>query len=643
MPPRKSTTRNASSTPARQTRAASSSRTTRATPGPSAADIVNPQLPEIQTQQSFAYGSTKTPLLPKALQVRSKMTTAQMAQTLDEEINQAEANLRAHVAETTAYRRDPVEERRERARRRSASRDSREPSVVSETSEISRHTRRSTNESDSGQQNRKTTAFETPSQLEPIDEDLSEEESELISETSGLDSDDADASPTPSLPDWTYIREGRHHSTGIFATMRNVLTPQRNRVVPNAHVNQRPRQPAANLGRELANHISNVILALFRWIHSISILLRQNFRCAVDSIYAQRYRLWYGSAYVAGRLFGLLCKLAIAAVFALLFLFIYANAGDAMSYLRNRTPSIGGLGSALHLTRGLPPVINLSEVAIPREVKVSMDSFYARLLTVESQSSDTMAKIGRLIQQQKAQTEKGSEFENKLDELMSQVSSMQLPKQLSSAPSQINYFSPGNGAIIDPFLTSPTKAKQFTIAQKVVLSVLGRYSRYQSLPPFAVLQSWEEQGDCWCAATGPDLFAQLVVLLGYTITPEEIVVEHPFSSALTTPGNTPKDMELWARDHLKSDTDEVKLGPGWTRIATFRYEAPTKPYLRNHIQTFKIPPLMRPTNRLAVRVLSNYGGDDTCLYRIKVHGRPVEAHQIIEQPDDAVKVDDGIA
>src|SRR5690349_1787251 len=121
MAPRRSTARALSATPVRGTTPAKRSarassalepedaiprRLTRgASQQPSVAngDVNNPRLPEVQIQQSYAYGSSKTPVLPTQLVARSRMNLRQMAETIDAGVDQAEQQLQNHIEETRAH------------------------------------------------------------------------------------------------------------------------------------------------------------------------------------------------------------------------------------------------------------------------------------------------------------------------------------------------------------------------------------------------------------------------------------------------------------------------------------------------------------------------------------------------------------
>ena len=638
MPPRRSLARQSNATPARQTRAASSIRLTRASPGPSTSGVANPQLPEVQTQQSFAYGSTKTPLLPKALKVRSRMTAAEMAQELDEEIVVAEANLRAHVAETTGDRQSSIDERSERARRRSESRGSRESSVVSERTNLSHFSRRT-------RQTGTVDTFDTTSALGQIEEDPEEASEhysdEQYSEDESVEFNGSDISATPALPDVTYNQEARHHETGIFDTI--LATPRR--VRQRSVVVARQTKAAAtsmttcitNFTYEVLSSIAYPFQRMFAYSRYYYLEARQN-------------RSFNELSYRVGQMFGVLGYVVAAFAIFFFFFFAFVNMPQALGHVRRITPySFNDIRNAITVIPN--PIVTLSDPALQEQMQASIDTFNTRLLQIDEKSSDALSQVQAIA---KAQQSLKSEMKSFADTLSRQQADLKQNYQEaidekfrrteqminnmntrmhgrfgeSANPARINYFSKGTGAVVEPYRTSPTKHKKFTLLQTIFLGPLsplspfGGLAKYQSNPPIEALQSWEEQGDCWCSAGHPNSFTQITVQTGRKIVPETIVVEHPLSSALTTAENTPRNMELWALDPRQNDIEDNILGAGWTRIASFKYESPTSNIDGpGNIQEFNIPTIMRPTSNFAVRVLDNYGGDITCLYRIKLYGR----------------------
>lgn len=192
-----------------------------------------------------------------------------------------------------------------------------------------------------------------------------------------------------------------------------------------------------------------------------------------------------------------------------------------------------------------------------------------------------------------------------------------------------NYFSPGFGALIEPSLTSATYLDNPTL--------LSKFSRRMALisprnPPKAALSKWEEPGDCWCSAPAPPLNgqAQLTVVMSRPVFPNQITIEHlPMEMAPAKKiTNAPRHIELWVetdqpvRHRFENHKHMCKDGPaGWTCLGAFKYNV----HASNHVQTFDLDAASSvPITKAMVRVLSNWGADHTCLYRVRLHGEDGE-------------------
>lgn len=204
---------------------------------------------------------------------------------------------------------------------------------------------------------------------------------------------------------------------------------------------------------------------------------------------------------------------------------------------------------------------------------------------------------------------------------------------------RVNHFSVNNGAIINPYTTSPTypfsneRANRFWRALHwVTMDPLPSPN-----PPVEALSNWEESGDCWCSpARGSGSGVRLGVSLQNSIYPDEIVVEHVPQTATLDTGATPERMELFAKiEHkdagiisddssltFKDAPYEKHLDETYVRIAEWDYNADTA----NNIQVFPIQINLKrygvTTRELVVGALNNSGNaDHTCLYRVRLHGQ----------------------
>ena len=202
--------------------------------------------------------------------------------------------------------------------------------------------------------------------------------------------------------------------------------------------------------------------------------------------------------------------------------------------------------------------------------------------------------------------------------------------------SQINYFSTGLGANIITAITSPTLSSHTVSAS--FMWVMNRMMTSTANPPTAALQSWDEPGDCWCAASNEDGNgkAQLGIQLGEPIIPTQLTIEHPPRSSLPDDGilNAPQHVELWVESkepalvRFNYDGEGCEDGPeGWQCLGKVRYDTRGS----NHVQTFLLDgEAQTPVDKVLVRVTSNWGAPNTCIYRVRLHGkgfRPVPEEQ----------------
>lgn len=249
-------------------------------------------------------------------------------------------------------------------------------------------------------------------------------------------------------------------------------------------------------------------------------------------------------------------------------------------------------------------------------------------------------------------------------------------------PRRLNWFSIGLGALVDPYLTTKYHAG---IAQHSSEQLTGTK---RTNPPVAALTRWNEHGDCWCVRNYPNEI-QLGVLLGRPLVPEEVVVEHIWKAATLDPESAPREMELWVEyaarvddsslsssgagsgprqtsaasspAHMKGSaviessaearaifsaplssaqrkdvtstlrmvypdepetayTSDNDLGATFYRVGKFQYDINDK----QNIQKFQLDAVIDlpdvRVKRAVLRVKSNWGSVNTCLYRVRLHG-----------------------
>lgn len=214
---------------------------------------------------------------------------------------------------------------------------------------------------------------------------------------------------------------------------------------------------------------------------------------------------------------------------------------------------------------------------------------------------------------------------------------------------QVNYFATGSGAKVDPRLTSATwdpKGRAIT-PEQYEQGWRGSAAR----PPLAALESWEDEGDCWCAARsvnhrGNPHGATLSVQLHHSIIPQHLVIEHILPGGTTQPGARPRSIEVWA-EVLDSEVRERILDFGsvyfpddesdwnftppdfpsaFVKISQFVYEgAELHDGVHVHRLSSELLALGAHTDRVVVRAVSNYGAENhTCFYRVRLYGFNVE-------------------
>ncbi|KAI1875093.1 uncharacterized protein JN550_002522 [Neoarthrinium moseri] len=205
----------------------------------------------------------------------------------------------------------------------------------------------------------------------------------------------------------------------------------------------------------------------------------------------------------------------------------------------------------------------------------------------------------------------------------------------------VNFFSVGSGAVIDPTLTSPKwKVPRYKHKSKQWYDRDG----YKPLPAVFAIMPWTEEGECFCA--GPDIKGRGVgtnnvsIIISRDIIPQHLVVEHILPGATLDAGAMPKDIEVWATFedlHLRQTVQawseaqfpntpaERILHQGFVKIGQMTYEdRTTGDGIQLHRLNRELENLNAQTNHVVVRALNNYGADHTCFYRIRLYGEVME-------------------
>ncbi|KAI7529507.1 hypothetical protein KC331_g15183 [Hortaea werneckii] len=215
------------------------------------------------------------------------------------------------------------------------------------------------------------------------------------------------------------------------------------------------------------------------------------------------------------------------------------------------------------------------------------------------------------------------------------LASSNILRNVQEALHSVNFFSPGLGARVNPHETSST----YYPPRKGLFGGSAYLSGVRS--PIEALSKWDEPGECWCAANSTAKGkgqAQITVHLGEKIYPDKLVIEHIPADGTLHIDAAPRDWEVWlpARDkqHAQEITKILKeyhiycegTPPSETHvcIADGRYEI----HGSNWVQSFPLygdtlQELGFATDKVTVRVDTNWGADHTCIYRLRLTGERV--------------------
>ncbi|EXJ55271.1 hypothetical protein A1O7_08197 [Cladophialophora yegresii CBS 114405] len=646
MAPRRSTARASSATPVRgatpakrPTRASSalepedaiprrSNRGASQQPSIANGDVNNPRLPEVQIQQSYAYGSTKAPVLPTQLIARSRMNLLQMAETIDAGVDQAEQHLQHHIEETRANLQKDARE--ERARRRASREPSQEGSVASDEREQSRSQRVAAWAS----------SVDSP-QLNGIAEEDQEDEQEVEHE---------EESPARSTPD-NASDKGTDPSSFPSGMFDHSYNYERGLRKPNITIRQ-PQEPfSVTISRALKERTQRARRASFGFASSIQSWLQRLWTAIGESI-----RNLPNSPLISIMTTLLFTLLFIGAA-SLSFCYVYNT------YVCNPLPtSLPGqmlqryCGTCARSPGRAPLNFTLGGGDDLSKLSVAINQINHQLRDLETRINDK-------VDSQHAAVDKGIDALRKQhSELSNHVANLKLGGGRSNPSSgdvaspvipKINYLAPNNGAMLEPRLTSPTMQRPLAFVQRVLLRVFFA-AGYVSKPPITALSPWQDVGDCWCASSAPGADTELdqadTMRLGVTVTeliyPTEVVVENYPSGGSLLPGSTPRVIELWA-DFGHLDSREWKslnirqmqseggspIGPTYALVGQMEYDASSE---ASHVQAFPLDvnqdTLAYAAQNFVVRVTENYGAEYTCLYRVRLHGVPVFEHASERNP-----------
>jgi len=210
-----------------------------------------------------------------------------------------------------------------------------------------------------------------------------------------------------------------------------------------------------------------------------------------------------------------------------------------------------------------------------------------------------------------------------------------------------NYLSYSLFAIIDVHLTSPTYVPEF-LSKHTLFSYLPFFPPHAERkppspnPPITALMPWSEAGQCWCAAASDEPGrAQLGILLERDVYASTFVIENVSPQHTYDIASSPRTVEVWgllsssSRDvYLQQphpeDADEENtcvtpppesgVGKVWICLGKGGYDI-HEAARGMEVQSFELQDRNLSVRQIVVRVLENWGGVRTCIYRVRLLGR----------------------
>lgn len=674
MPPRR-TTRAATSTPTRTLPSAARPSTQDNTPG-RPTTLESTPLPDLEAELSFAYGSSNTKPLPLQLVAQKKTTFERMAENFHSHVIVADQNLTAHAAEAGHYGTTSAASRAARAARRSSERES-------ESESKSRADSVGSDQTPAPQIPRRRKGLSTGKTKEWLD-DIEEEAN---SQEGAGDQEEVASQGGAGA------QEDGGHQAEVVSQVRSVPLAVLHRSLDRE---TSPPSPASQFGESTMPDVGRIdqSYAHERGLHSQGTIqpptdIWAGFLWYVAGVRDFLLILWdrirrYCSDYSLRGFCLDCCKLfgTVGGVFMLFMVCLvlrswvcdwYCETPWSISPSRAWHYRVNEMcrstileGRSVGNTTDMPST-HASASHVGRLIK-EIQHQEKVVYDLQAKQHVTSATIDELTQRQAELLTHQSDLQSRLaDAKASQATaSARSPRStwessyLSPIFKRINYASPGLGAIVDPYNTSPAKNKQFPFYQSLLLNCLG-IKKYQSRPPIEALNPWNDIGDCWCAAPSTQRLnhpagdshvgtngenaghVQLAIMLGHEIFPDEVVVEHLPIMITPFPRTTPKDIEIWGDfSHLNPlDFAALMMGPHGLKEIEFypqlgllgriKYDAVANEQEGKYVQIFRLEYNQDHqdefwTKKIVVRVKKTYGEQIACLYRVRVHGVPVHPH-----------------
>nr|POF03501.1 spindle pole body-associated protein sad1 [Quercus suber] len=198
----------------------------------------------------------------------------------------------------------------------------------------------------------------------------------------------------------------------------------------------------------------------------------------------------------------------------------------------------------------------------------------------------------------------------------------------------VNFLSRSLGAVVDRQLSSPT-------ARRPWKGFLHKtYVWWQGIQPFPhgpdmALASWSDAGDAWCAPHSKVFgAAQLAVRLEHVVVPHTFTVEHMPRTGTINIAAAPRDIDVWAevdnpavaaqmeavvKTHRLADCGPAP-GPAFVCIGAGTYDIHATNWVQDFPLHARTPEFNIPVKKLVFKALNNWGGDYTCIYRVRMTG-----------------------
>lgn len=518
------------------------------------------------------------------------MSLGQMANTIDQQLNEADQRFKDHAMEVDTNLIGQPEARTTRAsRQRASTPPQRENSHESANSNL-RKTQR-------------TAAWASSLESEEL-QNITEEESEVTDDDNTRHGSDPSSFPS-GIYNTSYNYERGLRRPRIFDNSASALGPF-----------------FSDLGGVALQTGSDIARILRRIGLVLSNVLRSTHEATFKAL-----------PYFGLTILGLITAALATTLLSLFFCTLYRRTlCDPLSTYSIQTTLQNYCGSCITSPYTLPEIMTPEQQADVSFISKALTDLRRQLLNIEKRID---AKLDAKYSLFTTSIEELKERQRDLEALIYKLESQSSIAPLSSSQHKINYFAPAAGAIINPMRSSPTLQRPPNFPWRFYQLFTGRVN-YMSNPPATALEHWDDLGDCWCSAGSADI--RLAVKMGYQIYPQEIVVEHMPSTGSPEPGTAPQDIEIWVSFAHLSPEEYAEKGiwnligsgpifPGMGRIGTVRYDA--RPGVQN-VQTFRLDinqgVLMHATDEAVVRVRGNYGAGKTCLYRVRLHGVPVVPH-----------------